>query len=145
MKEKTLKQKCIDAAISYSKVRSYKYRHKDLSYEQIFEHYKNIVPQDYASARLGEVSKNKSDLEMKIIKYTNHHDIDIQFEDGTIVHNKTYTNFKKGCVPHPKYLKCELVYNFKGKNFYLCTCRKCKNKHIISIDEMKEYKCEYCN
>ena len=42
---------------------------------------------------------------MTIIKYRKSEDIDIQFEDETIVKNKTYNNFKKGNIKNPNYKK----------------------------------------
>lgn len=33
---------------------------------------------------------------MTVIRYRGCHDIDVQFEDGTIVQHKRYSNFKKG-------------------------------------------------
>lgn len=35
---------------------------------------------------------------MKIIKYNNYSDIDIEFENGYVSKNNTYQNFKKGQV-----------------------------------------------
>lgn len=51
--------------------------------------------------RVGETITNKRGLTMTIIAYRNSRDIDIQFEDGTIVTNKSYQNFAKGCVAKP--------------------------------------------
>ena len=65
----------------------------------------------------------------------------IQFEDGTIVYHKDYMNFKKGYVSHPKYFKCEHVATFKDKKYFLCGCKKCKGKHVLCIDEMKDFEC----
>lgn len=46
--------------------------------------------------RTGELSKNNQGMRMKIIKYKNNKDIDVQFEDGTIVKNQPYSVFKSG-------------------------------------------------
>ena len=46
---------------------------------------------------IGEISYNNQNLQMKVIGYRNSMDIDIQFEDGTIVKNRTYDSFKKRC------------------------------------------------
>ena len=48
--------------------------------------------------RTGEVNIAKNGLKMTIIDYRFSKDIDIQFEDGTIVKNKTYQSFKKGTI-----------------------------------------------
>ena len=42
---------------------------------------------------------------MTIIGYINGNDIDIQFEDGTIVKNRTYRRFKEGKIKNPNYIK----------------------------------------
>lgn len=50
--------------------------------------------------RLGEENVTRSGLKIKIIAYRGASDIDVQFEDGSIVTNKTYVNFKKGLIRH---------------------------------------------
>ena len=35
---------------------------------------------------------------MTIIAYRNSNDIDIQFEDGTIVQHRDYRSFSEGCI-----------------------------------------------
>ena len=51
--------------------------------------------------RIGEENIANNGLSMKIIHWRTRLDIDIQFEDGTVVKNKTYYNFKKGVIGHP--------------------------------------------
>ncbi len=53
--------------------------------------------------RIFEVRKNNQGTPMKIIRYGNQSDIDIQFMDeyGYIVHNAIYINFKSGSVKNP--------------------------------------------
>ena len=48
--------------------------------------------------KIGETRIAKNGQTMTIIKYRNSKDIDIQFEDGTIVKNKRYSNFKNGRI-----------------------------------------------
>ena len=50
--------------------------------------------------RIGQTNKSKYGLIMTIIAYRNKCDIDVQFEDGVIVTNKTYSNFLKGSIKH---------------------------------------------
>ena len=50
---------------------------------------------------IGETNIAKNGLKMTIIAYKNIQDIDIQFEDGTIVYNKYYSSFRKGQIKHP--------------------------------------------
>jgi hypothetical protein len=51
--------------------------------------------------RLGEIKYNKEKEKMIIINYKKADDIDVEFEDGTIVKNKTYTLFSKGQIFNP--------------------------------------------
>lgn len=51
--------------------------------------------------RVGEINYNKQGEKMTIIRYRISNDIDIQFEDGSIVYNKCYGHFKKGLIKHP--------------------------------------------
>lgn len=41
---------------------------------------------------------------MTIIGYKNWNDIDIRFEDGTIVKNRGYSAFKSGKIRNPNYV-----------------------------------------
>lgn len=54
-----------------------------------------------AKNHIGETNIAKNGLKMTIIAYKNIQDIDVQFEDGTIVYNKYYSSFKKGQIKHP--------------------------------------------
>ena len=54
--------------------------------------------------RMGEIGYNNQGLKMRIIKYNNCQDIDIQFEDGTIIKNREYSKFKKGEIKNPNSL-----------------------------------------
>ena len=51
--------------------------------------------------RLNETRIMNNSMEATVIAYRSHSDIDVQFSDGAIAYNKTYTNFKKGDIPHP--------------------------------------------
>ena len=53
--------------------------------------------------RIGEKNFNNKGFLMTIINYINNNNIDIQFEDGTIVYNKKYCHFKNGKIKHPLY------------------------------------------
>ncbi len=50
---------------------------------------------------IGEKGVTRTGRKMTIIIYRNYEDMDIMFEDGTIVYNKSYKSFKKGQVKHP--------------------------------------------
>ena len=51
--------------------------------------------------KTGEMSVAKNGQKMIIVAYRNNKDIDVQFEDGTVVTNKCYHNFKKGSIQYP--------------------------------------------
>lgn len=51
--------------------------------------------------RTGETKNNNQGLSMKIIRYGGTEDIDVEFEDGTIVYGRAYGNFRKGAIKYP--------------------------------------------
>ena len=100
--------------------------------------------------RTGEVGFNTNGEEMRIIRYGNWDDIDIQFiNDGTVVQHKTYNNFKKGQIKNPmtptvfgvgylgigkfkscdengKFTKCYIAWRNMMER---CYSPKCQEKH----------------
>ena len=53
--------------------------------------------------RIGKTNKATNGQTMTIIKYRNWNDIDVQFEDNTIVKHKSYQSFLKGEIKNPNY------------------------------------------
>ena len=53
--------------------------------------------------RLNEVGYNNNGERMTIIRYGGNADIDIQFDDGTIVEHRRYDNFKRGKIKNPMF------------------------------------------
>ena len=51
--------------------------------------------------RTGETGYSNAGVKMTIIACRGYHDIDIQFEDGTIRKHKSYRNFKQHTIQHP--------------------------------------------
>ena len=51
--------------------------------------------------RIGETRIMNNGQKAIIIKYKKYNDINIKFEDNTIVYHKTYNNFKKGRIRNP--------------------------------------------
>lgn len=51
--------------------------------------------------RIGETMLNNQNLEMTIIAYRSSADLDVQFEDGTVVKNRTYQTFQNGSIKDP--------------------------------------------
>ena len=72
--------------------------------------------------RLGEFGVNNNGEEMRIIRYANKNDIDVQFvKDGTIVEHRHYCAFKKGQIKNPFFpsvygVGCIGVGDFKSKD-----------------------------
>ena len=58
-------------------------------------------PSTTAKARLGETRMMNCDMEATIIRYGNSKDIDVRFEDGAVVKNRGYGDFKKGEIANP--------------------------------------------
>ena len=102
--------------------------------------------------RIGEVSVTRSGLKMKIIEYRNNKDIDIMFEDNTILRERDYTSFRNGSIAHPSmkingFLSSFNIEKeaFRGINpedvFYICECTKCNLSNILNPKEMIIHKC----
>ena len=53
--------------------------------------------------RTGEVAYNTNGEKMVIVRFGGAKDIDIQFEDGSIVEHKAYSNFKNGEIKNPMF------------------------------------------
>lgn len=53
--------------------------------------------------RLGETRRMSCGMKATIIRYNNAHDIDVRFEDGTVVEHKEYSKFKKGGIANPNF------------------------------------------
>lgn len=88
--------------------------------------------------RIGEVKYNSQGLRMRICRYNNVHDIDIEFDDGYITKNKHYIAFQKGNIENPNYSKAlmidrngEINYNNQGLKM---TIVKYNNSHDIDVE-----------
>lgn len=51
--------------------------------------------------RLNETRLNNNGEEMRIIRYGGAMDIDIQFEDGTVIKHRAYGDYKRGYIKNP--------------------------------------------
>ncbi len=108
--------------------------------------------------KVGETNINSQGEKMTIIAYRCYEDIDIQFEDGTVVYHRTYGNFKSGLIKHPiknsfaYYIENELglnlddVWNWKknnenGINPYKIS--KCNNKKVWIYCQEHDYHNDY--
>ena len=53
--------------------------------------------------RLYETNISNRGQKMRIVAYRNATDIDVEFEDGTVVEHRTYRRFKEGHISNPNY------------------------------------------
>lgn len=88
--------------------------------------------------RIGEIKYNSQGLKMKICRYGNVHDIDVEFNDGYVAKNKHYIAFQKGNIENPNYSKALVIdrtgetnYNNQGLKM---TIVKCNNSHDIDVE-----------
>lgn len=109
---------------------------------------------------IGERGYAKCGIGIKIIGL-NGSNLDIQFDDGVIVKNISYTRFNLGSVVHPTLrvtgsgvvsgstlnsfdiIKC--AYKLIKPNrsiYYLCKCRVCGYRDILTPTEMLQHKCD---
>lgn len=122
-----------------------------------------VTEKSYSSFRKGQIKNPNNRLgekgfatcgeSMSIIRYNSVHDVDIEFEDGTIVKNRSYKNFKKGRISHPKlstskrcvYKNIHATYAWteEDKVYYVCKCQKCGEENIWTPQDMiaHEKKC----
>ena len=69
--------------------------------------------------KVADVNINNQGLKMEIIAYRKYKDIDVQFEDGTIVKNEYCANFKKGLIKnrfYPSVYGVGYLGNIKGND-----------------------------
>ena len=91
-------------------------------------------PNFYKNSKIGEETFNKQGLKMKIIDCESSANITVQFEDGTIVGNRTYYGFKRGTIEHPNFLfnnrsGMEIVAN-NGQKIRIIEYRKAEDIDI---------------
>ena len=107
------------------------------------------LPEGGIDGRIGETQLSTYGQQMTVVAYRSMYDIDVQFEDGTIVKHKRYPLFLKGYITNPNFCKDSITpiridqraYVYEGiPNFY-CQCTKCGHKDIMTIDEMKSHIC----
>lgn len=103
---------------------------------------------------VGKINRATNGLDMKIIKVDDRHHIDIEFEDGYIAYNKTYSAFKNGIIRNINIGKggkgnigtfkvSKLAFRTEDKNvFYECRCIKCGHEGIMTPQEMLKHNCE---
>ena len=100
--------------------------------------------------RLGETRMMNCGMKATIIRYGNNTDIDVCFEDGTIVEHKTYNAFEKGRIAHRSLSQSRGSKDFHGfickqgfideeRTLYECICKHCGLEDVLTPQEMMEH------
>lgn len=76
---------------------------KTIVYNKEYKSFKDgtITFPDFYKKRIGERSMSRNGKWMTIIAYRKSSDIDVKFDDGTVIYHKSYDNFKKGNIAIP--------------------------------------------
>ena len=100
--------------------------------------------------RLGEARMMNCGMKATIARYNGVRDIDIRFEDGTMIEHKIYDNFKRGVIAHQSLsLKhgskdfhgfiCKRGFIDEGRTLYECICKHCGLEDVLTPQEMIEH------
>ncbi len=107
-------------------------------------------PSTVAENRLGETRMMNCGMEATIIRYNGVHDIDVRFEDGTVVEHKSYSKFKKGGIAHQLIslnngskdfhgFICKQGFIDEDRTLYECICKHCGLEDVLTPQEMMEH------
>ena len=99
---------------------------------------------------LGETHMMNCGMEATIIRYGKYTDIDVRFEDGTIVEHKSYASFKKGEIAHQSLrisygskdfhgFICKRGFIDEDRTLYECICKHCGLEDVLTPQEMMEH------
>lgn len=97
--------------------------------------------------RTNEVNYNKQGEKMTIIRYSKlegqrQATVDIQFEDGVIVYNREYANFKNGRIKHPIRYEESFAYHIKVElGIDLDDIWNWEKNNELGINPYEIYKC----
>ena len=103
-----------------------------------------------AENRLGETRMMNCGTEATIIRYGGATDIDVRFEDGTVVKHGAYGNFKKGEIAHESLSQkrgskdfhgfiCKQGFKDEDRTLYECICKHCGLEDVLTPQEMMEH------
>lgn len=143
-------------------IRYGKYSDIDVRFEDgtIIEHRQYIQfkkggianPNFKASAEncLGETRMMNCGMEATIIRYNTGKDIDVRFEDETVVEHRGYGNFKTGGITHPLIslnngskdfhgFICKRGFIDEDRTLYECICKHCGLEDVLTPQEMMEH------
>lgn len=116
-----------------------------------YEHFKRgSITNPNFNPRLGETKMMNCGMEATIIRYGGATDIDVRFEDGTVVKHGVYGNFKKGEIAHESLslihgskdfhgFICKQGFKDEDRVLYECICRHCGLEDVLTPQEMIEH------
>ena len=99
---------------------------------------------------LGETRMMNCGMEATIIRYNTGKDIDVRFEDETVVEHRGYGNFKTGGITHPLIslnngskdfhgFICRQGFIDEDRTLYECICKHCGLEDVLTPQEMMEH------
>lgn len=99
---------------------------------------------------LGETRMMNCGMEATIIRYGGYKDIDVRFEDETVVEHRGYGNFKTGGITHPLIslnngskdfhgFICKRGFIDEDRTLYECICKHCGLEDVLTPQEMMEH------
>lgn len=114
-------------------------------------------PNDMVYGKIGEERIMNNGLKAKIIEVYNYRNITVEFEDGYIIRNRTYSNFVRGTIKNPYAKKTFGIgysgnyedYNSKAHSVWIAMLGRCykttdkayKNYGAIGVKVCEEWKC----
>ena len=98
--------------------------------------------------RLGETWMMNCGMKATIIRYGGATDIDVRFEDESVVEHKTYDNFKRGTIAHRSLnlshgskdfhgFICKQGFKDEDRTLYECICKHCGLEDVLTPQEIK--------
>ncbi len=102
-------------------------------------------------SRINEKRLMKCGMMCTIIDYRNARDLDVLFEDGAVVNNKTYNWFSQGSIKHPELphmpgessyfhnFEVKLISYADGTTYYRAKCKQCSLDDIMTPQQILEH------
>ena len=103
-----------------------------------------------AETCLGDTRMMNCGMKATIIRYEGATEIDVRFEDGTVVKHGVYGNFKKGEIAHESLSQkrgskdfhgfiCKQGFKDEDRTLYECICKYCGLEDVLTPQEMMEH------
>ena len=109
-----------------------------------------IANPNIKASRFDETRMMSCGIEATIIRYGGATDIDVRFEDGTVVEHKAYGEFKNRHIAHRSLslshgskdfhgFICKRGFIDEGRTLYECICKHCGLEDVLTPQEMIEH------